>query len=166
MKIKITKLPNDLNLDRIIKKRMAETYRRCPYCYDKTFKKHLDEIKPPRNNRETKYTEDDYKRADELSLKDVTGMYHLVRDNFVGAPIEKPIPGYKGNLFKKNKKFTWEYIHYKCGNCGIEWDSPEFPVGFSDDPEIINTIFENYNNAKEADINTFLIGCVNSTKGS
>ena len=93
MKIKITKLPKDLDLDRIIKERMAETYRRCPYCYDKTFKKHLDEIKPPRNNRETKYTEDDYKRADELSLKDVTGAYNFVRNSFNFAHIEKPIPG-------------------------------------------------------------------------
>ena len=160
MNIKITKLPDDLDLDKIVKERMIETYRRCPYCFDKEFHRLLDKyiasgIKP----------KNAHEKADDVakSYVDFNCIYTTEKRGNYYERIKKPLPQSNTGLFSRKKKYEWQHIEFKCQKCGMKWNSPDYPVGLCGDSETCNAIFHSYMNAREADISTFLIGCVNST---
>ena len=161
MNIKITKLPDDLDLDKIVKERMIETYRRCPYCFDKEFNKLLEQYK--NNGMEPK---DAHKRADDTLKRrvDYTCIWTVEkRKGDYYEKVEKPLPQSNTGIFSRKKKYKWQHIEFECTRCGMKWNSPDYPVGLCGDSETCNAIFNSYMNAREADISTFLIGCVNST---
>lgn len=159
LNITITKLPRDLDLDKIVEKKMIETYYYCPYCYEKIYQKEY--------NRYLKKHPDDPQEAMNFAEYQANEMISCStkRTEINGESLYKSIR--KNNFFiiKANKKYFWNHIHYQCGNCGMEWDSPDYPVGLCGDQETRNEIFQAYMDSKEPDINTLLIGCANQMKG-
>lgn len=159
LNITITKLPTDLDLDKIVEKKMIETYCHCPYCYERIYQKEY--------NRFLKGHLDDPQGAMEFAEYQADKfIFHSIEKTKINSeePLYRPIR--KNNFFIiKNKKYFWNHIHYQCEKCGMEWDSPDYPVGLCGDQETRNEIFQAYIDSKEPDINTLLIGCVDQMKG-
>lgn len=133
--IDIVKLPDDLNIDKRILNKMLEVYGTCPYCLNS------DLI-------ERGYNEDwDFKYYTFGIKKHVSYKSSYVR--------EKPLS--KTGLFKKT--YDWRKIMFHCYNCGMTWNSPEYPV-LGDDKAANKAIFNAWKDGKNMEVNTLLIGVI------
>lgn len=159
LNITITKLPRDLDLDKIVEKKMIETYYHCPYCHEKIYQEEY-------NRYLKKHPNDLQDVMDFAEYQATKSISYSIKKTEVNSetPLYKPIR--KNNFFFiKNKKYFWKHISYYCERCGMEWSSPDYPVGLCEDQETRNEIFQAYMDSREPDINTLLIGCVDQMKG-
>lgn len=113
--IDVVKLPDALDMSKIIRKKMTEVYGTCPYC---------EESLRVNKNRE-----------DTGTVKSIKG----------------------SGIFRK--KYEWERLKFECRNCGMEWMSPEYPI-VSNDTDANNAIFHAWQNGKNMEVNTLLLGCL------
>ena len=159
LNITITKLPRDLDLDKMVEKKMIETYYHCPYCHDRIYQKEYNRyLKTHSNDLQDVMDYAEYQATKQIS-------YSIEKTKVNDEPLYKSIRKNNFSIIKANKKYFWKHVHYQCGNCGMEWDSPDYPVGLCGDQETRNEIFQAYMDSKEPDINTLLIGCANQMKG-
>ena len=110
-KIKITKVPDDFNLAKMIRENMTEEYcTSCPYCWEsKPFERYLLE--------DTTRQYKNYKKG--IAVTHEITWYGL-RDRNSSI-------FHWANPFRKEKDRHWVIKHCVCYTCGCEWDSPPMP---------------------------------------
>lgn len=126
--IKILNLPEDLNIDKRIEKKMLEVYGICPYCNNN----HLLEGDPDDSSSHfySKYV-----------------VYHIYSAGY--GPIDK-----KTFIFKK--KYEHKKMIFHCNKCGMKWESPKYPI-LGNDTDANTAIFHAWQEGKNMEINTLLL---------
>jgi hypothetical protein len=111
--LKITKLPNSIDPNTMVRKAIRDKYMKCPCCGESRNALHLGG------------TTDNgiYVWPEEYYRKSVTGIRSL-------------LPKY---WFEKSKE--WCTDHYECGNCGTKWKSIPYPIEVLNYDEL-NTYWE------------------------
>lgn len=136
--IRVTRLPNDMNIDNRIKKKMLEVYGTCPYC-NNTLRE---------ENIIYDYIYGEGYRKDSLgrTLNEVVD--YKIED--VGADY---ISG-KSNIF--NHLYNWQKIAFTCHKCGMKWEAPKYPI-VGGDADANTAIFHAWQDGKDMEVNTLLL---------
>lgn len=137
--IKVLKLPNDMDIDNRIEKKMLEVYGTCPYCNNPIREENVD------------YNCFSYSygyRKDSLgrTLNEVVD--YEIKD--VGADY---IDG-KSKLF--NHLYNWQKIVFTCNKCGMKWEGPKYPL-VGNDADANTAIFHAWQDGKDMEVNTLLL---------
>lgn len=108
--IKITRLPNNINPDVLIRKTMKEKYAVCPYCGNKDYKDCIDNFI--------------FKEEKEK------GIISIGIEEWYGYPDGKYGTDWNGLIYSiKHRKelMNWKKYIYCCYKCGCRWESKSFP---------------------------------------
>lgn len=125
--IKVLNLPEDLNIDKRIEKKMLEVYGTCPYC----------------NNNNLFEGDPD----DSSSFYSKYVVYRIYSAGF--GPINKKTFIYK-------KKYEHKKMIFHCNKCGMKWESPEYPI-LGNDTDANTAIFHAWQEGKNMEVNTLLL---------
>lgn len=153
MPIKVTKLPKDLDVDCMFRKAVLDTYRRCPYCHEKTVKDMVENFRKEQERWKTPYPYGTFtevvteESADKKCLGEVEP--EIVYTTY------KSLNGKSGIFTKRQYRFA--YMEFTCKRCGMVWQSPEYPTGLCADEQACQTIFDAYMQGKNVDTNAMLI---------
>lgn len=137
--IRVTKLPNDMDIDNRIKKKMLEVYGTCPYCNN------------PIREKNVNYNCFSYSygyRKDSLgrTLNEVV--------DYKITDAGKAYIGGESKLF--NRLYNWKKIAFTCKKCGMEWEGPKYPI-VGDDSDANTAIFHAWEQGKDMEVNTLLL---------
>lgn len=109
MGIKYTKLPDSLDVDKMIRERVVEIFGNCPYCgSERTTYDCWD------GSGETLEYYDSMCKTldgDEWEHRDADGFYY--------------------------PKYNWVRMKFRCLKCGGKWESEYYPVGLTTSPSFI-----------------------------
>jgi len=126
--IKVLNLPEDLDIDKRIEKKMLEVYGTCPYC-----------------NNNYLYESDPDDRSSHFYSKYV--VYHVYSAGF--DPIDKKTFIYK-------KKYEHKKMIFRCNRCKMKWESPKYPI-LGNDTDANTAIFHAWQEGKNMEVNTLLL---------
>lgn len=139
--IKVTRLPNDMNIDNRIRKKMLEVYGTCPYC-NNTLREEDVNYDYYYNHPPYGYQKDSlgrtWKEVVDYEIKDAGEAY-------IGG---------KSKLF--NHLYKWKKIIFTCEKCGMEWEAPKYPL-VGDDADANTAIFHAWEQGKDMEVNTLLL---------
>lgn len=99
--IKIIKLPDILNPNKIAEDKILEKYGTCPFCGEKREYDHRNGLNSPGVSR---YSIDWHGKYNERD----GGIFACVR------------------FWEKSRR--WKYIKFTCYTCGAKWESPTYPI--------------------------------------
>jgi len=105
--IKITRLPNDINPDVLVRKTMKEKYAVCPYCGNKDYVEWNFSM-----------SSDIYKNKIIINEEEWYG-YPDGKDGFCGGLIY--------SIKHRKELMNWRKYIYHCHKCGCKWESKAFP---------------------------------------
>lgn len=136
MGIRFLRLPRNLNIDRMIYDKVTEIYGVCPYCGD---------------NKNVLITALHCMDRDEEQYFKLCENYYVKTYDLKYGTLEKG-PECELNTFnfrkkydeKGNRYFVWARKNFNCQKCGCVWQSEHYPMGLSQDPDIINDIMNKY----------------------
>lgn len=115
--IKITRLPNDVNPDVLVRKAMKEKYAVCPYCGNKDYR---DKWTLFNKGREQ-------------------GVIGVDEEKWYGYPDGELWSNCNGLIYTiKHRKelMNWKKYIYHCYKCGCRWESKPFPDKILTEEEI------------------------------
>lgn len=138
--MRIVKMPDRFDIDKIVSERIDKVYQKCPFCYEEAINKTYDEEYADKFAREcvckqieAKINGDFYRKF--ISKEEYVYSFDSPRD-FSCYSKTKPIE--KG-LFKKRYYFV--HKEYECKRCHAKWHSEDYPLGLNED--IINKLNKN-----------------------
>lgn len=106
--IKITKLPNDINPDVLVRKIMKEKYAVCSYCGNKDYVEGISSI-----------------------LSDICKNKIIIDEKvWYGYPDGKLGLDWNGLIYiikHRKERMNWKKYTYYCNKCGCGWESKPFP---------------------------------------
>lgn len=143
--IKVLKLPNDMNIDNRIKKKMLEVYGTCPYCNN------------PIKENNVNYDCFDYGygyRKDSLGRT----LNEIVDYKIEDAGLDYIDIDRKSKFF--NRQYNWQKMVFTCMKCGMKWEAPKYPL-VGDDSDANTAIFHAWEQGKNMEVNTILLSCMN-----
>ena len=128
--IKVLNLPEALDIDKRIEKKMLEVYGTCPYC----------------NNDDLFEGDPDDNNFSSYLFKDSV-IYHAYSVGF--GPIDKKTFIYK-------KKYEYKKMIFRCNRCKMKWESPKYPI-LGNDTDANTAIFHAWQEGKNMEVNTLLL---------
>lgn len=134
--IRVTRLPNDMNIDKRINKKMLEVYGTCPYC-NNPIKEDINYYNYSFCNMKDSLNRS-FEEVVDYEIKDAGADY------IVG----------KSKIF--NHLYNWQKIAFTCNKCGMKWESPKYPL-VGDDADANTAIFHAWQNGKDMEVNTLLL---------
>lgn len=130
--MRIVKIPDKFDIDRIVSERIDKVYQKCPFCYEEAINKTHDEKNADEFAREYVCKEIEAGVNGEFYRKFISKEEYVYSfespSSFSCYSKTKPIE--KG-LFKKRYYFV--HKQYKCNRCKAEWCSEDYPLGLNED---------------------------------
>ena len=130
--MKITRIPDQFNIDYLVSERIDVAYKKCPFCYklaidDGESEKEADNFakKYVSTCMEAEFNGKFYRKF--ISKEEYIYSYESP-SSFGCYSFKKPIE--KG-LFKK--KYYFVHKKYRCRRCNAEWNSADYPLGLNED---------------------------------
>ena len=145
--MRIVKIPDKFDVDKLVSERIDKVYQKCPFCYEEAINKTHDEKYADEFAREdvckqieARINGDFYRKF--ISKQEYVYSFESPRD-FSCYSKTKPIE--KG-LFKKRYYFV--HKKYECKRCNAEWYSEDYPLGLNEDIlNKLNKIHQSNNDA-------------------
>ena len=137
--IKVLNLPENLNIDKRIEKKMLEVYGTCPYCNN------------PIREENANYNCFSYSHG---YRKDSLGrtLNEIVDYKTIDAGAD--YIGGESKLF--NHLYNWRKIAFTCNKCGMKWEGPKYPL-VGGDADANTAIFNAWQEGKDMEVNTLLL---------
>lgn len=130
--MRVVKIPDRFDIDRIVSERIDKVYQKCPFCYEEAINKTHDEEYADKFAREYVHKQIEAEINGKFYRKFISKEEYVYGfespSSFSCYSKTKPIE--KG-LFKKRYYFV--HKKYKCSRCKAEWYSEDYPLGLNAD---------------------------------
>ena len=130
--MKITKIPEKFDIDKLVSERIDKVYQKCPFCYEVAINESNDEEYADKFAREYVCKQIEAGINGEFYRKFISKEEYVYSfespSSFSCYSKTKPIE--KG-LFKKRYYFV--HKKYRCNRCKAEWYSEDYPLGLNAD---------------------------------
>lgn len=130
--MRIIKIPDRFDIDRIVSERIDKVYQKCPFCYEVAINESNDEKSADEFARKYVCKQIEAKIDGEFYRKFISKEEYVYSfespSSFSCYSKTKPIE--KG-LFKKRYYFV--HKKYRCSRCNAEWYSEDYPLGLNAD---------------------------------
>lgn len=130
--MKIVKIPDRFDIDKIVSERIDRVYQKCPFCYEEAINESNDEEYADKFARKYVCKQIEAGVNSEFYRKFISKEEYVYSfespSSFSCYSGTKPIE--KG-LFKK--KYYFVHKKYRCSRCKAEWCSEDYPLGLNED---------------------------------
>lgn len=128
--MRIVKIPDKFDIDRIVSERIDKVYQKCPFCYEEAINKTHDEKYADEFAREYVRKQIEAEIDGKFYRKFISKEEYSYESPSSFSCYSKTKPIEKG-LFKKRYYFV--HKEYECKRCHAKWYSEDYPFGLNED---------------------------------